>query len=288
MVISRAYAFNSGNTISGTRNVGGISAQIENVNFQDGNEWVNGPDESLGYIICAKKPNVVIKNIIKNGLILHLDAGNSGSYPGYGNIWYDISGNEHHAYGDPSAAGSGYSDSRFPIHQNTDNGRFYFDGSKGLTILTDLGSHTELTADFWLYKIGGTIDYIFDARNNGGSWWLSDYLSHNINIHGALEADDPVTYTSSSNWWGKWINIVIKSNSSGSELWIDGENINDSRLKSSSSLNEALGQYFRIGNRYTSSGRWYGYFASIRYYNRVLSDSELLHNYNSEKGRFGL
>ena len=31
--------------------------------------------------------------IVNNGLVLHLDAGNSRSYPGTGTAWIDLSGN---------------------------------------------------------------------------------------------------------------------------------------------------------------------------------------------------
>ena len=36
-------------------------------------------------------------NIVKPGLILHLDAGDTESYPGHGNMWYDLSGNHNDA-----------------------------------------------------------------------------------------------------------------------------------------------------------------------------------------------
>ena len=34
-----------------------------------------------------------IKQIVTSGSILYLDAGNPASYPGTGNIWTDLSGN---------------------------------------------------------------------------------------------------------------------------------------------------------------------------------------------------
>jgi hypothetical protein len=36
-------------------------------------------------------------SIVRDGLVLHLDAANPKSYPGSGTTWYDISGNEYHA-----------------------------------------------------------------------------------------------------------------------------------------------------------------------------------------------
>ena len=37
-----------------------------------------------------------VSSIVTDGLILHLDAGDSNSYSGSGNTWYDISGNNNH------------------------------------------------------------------------------------------------------------------------------------------------------------------------------------------------
>ena len=35
----------------------------------------------------------LILPIVTDGLVVHLDAGNSASYPGSGTTWYDLSGN---------------------------------------------------------------------------------------------------------------------------------------------------------------------------------------------------
>ena len=67
-------------------------------------------------------------DIDTEGLIAYWDAGNKKSYPGTGNIWYDLSPNGHHAYGDPNAQGSGYNDAYFPVWQANDGGRMYFNG----------------------------------------------------------------------------------------------------------------------------------------------------------------
>ena len=57
---------------------------------------------------------------VTNGLLLYLNAGNTISYSGNGNTWYDLSGNNNH--GTLKANGSGAS----PIFGN---GSFYFNGS---------------------------------------------------------------------------------------------------------------------------------------------------------------
>jgi len=39
---------------------------------------------------------VANSNIINSGLVLHLDAGNTASYPGSGTTWTDLSGTNNH------------------------------------------------------------------------------------------------------------------------------------------------------------------------------------------------
>lgn len=227
-------------------------------------------------------------DLIKDSLILHLDAGSYKSYPQSGNIWYDLSGNNHHAYGDPAAEGAGFSDTQFPVWQADNNGRFRFGGADGLTILTDMGQPANLTAEWWMYKDDVGTDYVFDGRNDGGTYWLWNYTSRNVNIGNVFYANDPVTYDATSNWWFKWNHTVITRSASTAELWINGEKIDDSRMLSSTVFDSGLGQYFRIGNRYTSSSRWIGWFSSIKFHSRVLTDTEILKNYNNTKHRFGL
>ena len=46
-------------------------------------------------------------NIITDGLVLSLDAGNVKSYPGTGTTWYDKSGNGNNGTGDDGANNTG-------------------------------------------------------------------------------------------------------------------------------------------------------------------------------------
>jgi len=248
-------------------------------------------DDEIMYNFNIQKYRYGLDNndVIQSGLTLYLDAANSNSYTTGTTIWYDLTSNNYDAYGAPNTSGSSYLNANFPTYKDIYGGVFEFDGTKqALTILSNMGSHTEITMDFWCYRdSNSTYQYLFDARNNGGSWWLTNH-NYNINIGDALRLNYPSsTYTTNSTWWYKWINIIITSNSSGSALWINNEKITDNRLKQSNSLDEDLGQYFRIGARFNSnSGHWKGYFSNIRIYNRVLTDNEINWNYNLLKNRF--
>mgnify|MGYP003330312100 CR=1 FL=1 len=77
-------------------------------------------------------------SIITDGLILHLDAGNTDSYSGSGNTWSDISGNNNHGtLNGPTFVNSGLK-------------HFVFNGSDDVTTL-NLSSYSNLTFEFWFY-----------------------------------------------------------------------------------------------------------------------------------------
>lgn len=225
-------------------------------------------------------------SIVQDSLIAYWDAGNSKSYPGTGTTWFDLSGNNHHAYGDPNATGSGSNSANFPTWSSADGGRFEFSGTKAFTVLTDMGTNTALTADWWCYRTNTNSSlYFFDGRNDGGTYWITNYQSHNIDIGNTLKVNSPSTYTVSSNWWLKWTHFVLTSNGTENKLWVDGQEIT-AGFTVNNPINKNLGQYFRIGTRYTSQNYWPGYFSNIKFYNRVLTDDEIIQNYEALKGRF--
>ena len=229
--------------------------------------------------------------IVTDGLVLCLDAANTKSYPGSGTTWFDLSGNGFHAYGSVLTGGSSGEDpNRFPAWEPDNGGRFFWDGGKALNIAGNMGNHSAGTHEviLWRTNLSSSTLYISDARNGPGSWWLTNYLSRNINIHGRLQVNDPSTYQNNSNLWGRWIHLVMFSDSNGSGCVINGENITDSRLISSTPINMNLGSNFRIGNRFTGSGRWQGYMSLFKIYNRALTLDEILQNYNATKSRYGL
>ena len=57
-------------------------------------------------------------------------------------------------------------------------------------------------------------------------------------------------------------------------------------IPKSSSADEDFGINFRIGTRYTTSSEWTGKMGSIYLYDKALSASEALQNFNAQKSRF--
>lgn len=237
-------------------------------------------------------------NAYNDGLILHLDAGNPNSYPGTGTTWFDLSGNNHHGYGQPEPDYESYepNPAAFPTYSGEGGGSLFFnDFPNGIMIPTNMGDHTAGTHEFWVRKTGTDNsgyrpDYIADARNGTGSWWHWDYNGGHINIHERLEYANPYPWVDGepSIYSTVWTHYIITGDSTTGyvKLYINGIPQGAGLTKPPIPPIFNLGDRFRIGARYTSSSCFIGYYGGYKIYNRVLSDEEAFFNYNNLKVRF--
>ena len=188
------------------------------------------------------------------------------------------------ASGTPSTGTHTPDTANFPAFNGLNGGIFDFDGGKGMNVEGDLGLHTSQSISMWYYKNSDAVQYFTDARNDNGTWFLSNYISSNFNYNSQLTYNFDVTYDAdNSDFINRWQHMVVTSDSSGSQIYVDGTKrtaINDN------SYTENLGVNFRIGTRYTTSTQWTGYMGPIHIYNRVLTQEEVSMNYNAFKERF--
>lgn len=215
-------------------------------------------------------------------LLLHLNARVDKSVDESNNRWYDISGNNHEAHG---TSGDGtIDDGAFPEWEPTNGGRFNLDQNKGWNVPGPIETSGQVTLESWFYKDSLTdTEYLSDGRNGSGNWHLTNYSNHNVNFGNNLQADDPETHQNNSNWWNQWTHLVATSDGSTSQLFIDGQQITDGRLKSSDEFSTGIGEDFAIANRYTGSSHLRGYMSVYRIYDTILSPAQVKANYNSEK-----
>jgi hypothetical protein len=233
-------------------------------------------------------------NIVTDSLVFCLDAGNPKCFSNGATTatclvtGFSVTG----ANGEPGTGTHTKNDANMPVYNSAKGGVFDFVGEQGMNVEGDLGSHSAASWCVWYNKSangdhGANTDYFFDARNDGGSWCLSNYQSHNINWHDALEYNDGGSYTANNTniFNDAFHYLVVTSDSSGSKVYIDGVDVT-STADTTNSCNENFGTNFRIGTRYTTSGQWSGYMGCIQLYSKALSAAEVLQNYNAQKGRF--
>ena len=227
-------------------------------------------------------------NIVTNGLVLNLDAANTKSYPGSGTTWTDI-----------SRGGNNGTLTNGPTFNSGNGGSIVFDGTNDYVNLSTTLNFSNyntsgFTISFWI-KLNSptqTNKYLFSKLNNAGTdnqfsivygYVGNTYelysaavngASQNIRTNSQISVNDTnwhnLTYSVGATTTGYLDNIVKFTNTYVSLTYI------------SSSNNNYLTTFDTAGQHLNSN------IATMYLYNRILTASEILQNYNATKTRFGL
>ena len=221
-------------------------------------------------------------NIIEKGLVLCLDAGNKKSYPGSGTVLKDLSGNENNG---SLINGVGFN--------SANKGGLVFDGVNdyvGLLSSSTLGKSLNYTTSAWV-----------NYRDVGYTGWMIICDSVNYGVGGGymmwLSSDSPtsgkVLASFDGNWQvatvrippNKWTNVCISKNNNQLSFYINGQFDVTITYNFNSSLSDAN---VDIGGSPRNGYPFNGTISNVQIYNRALSPTEILQNYNATKGRFRL
>ena len=220
--------------------------------------------------------------IVTDGFSLYLDAANTRCYSGSGLTANGLIG----GIGGTLVNGVGFG--------STNNGYFIFDGTNDYIPIGSLGSfYSQGTISFWMnsldvsasirnpfstnYGISTNVNVLrFETAEFSGSLrcWLGDPSG---NVQGLFYSD-----ISANTWY----NVAVSWNQNTTTVsgFLNG-NLNVSNSSwirwPSTFANISLG--YGYTNRYFS-----GNVSSLQIYNRALSATEILQNYNATKRRFGL
>lgn len=228
--------------------------------------------------------------IITDGLVCCLDAGSTKSYPGSGTAWSDLS----------TVANNGTL-TNGPTYSTNGLGSIVFDGSNDHIVFGSNPSVTnQITIEVWVnLDLPTTNNYrIIVGRESSYRMIYLDPNQYSVNyIQWVCATANNGWYTTGttteatlpySTFFG-FHQIVGTYDGSRLRLYHDGA------LQATSSSNISgnvltNGTYW-IG-RTTVTGGLVDYFKGSmsihRIYNKALSASEVLQNYNTQKGRFGL
>jgi hypothetical protein len=223
--------------------------------------------------------------IVRNGLVLHLDAGKKDSYPRTGTLWGDLSGNGNN--GTLTNFGSQ------TIWNGDNGGAIVFDGTNDYVSIPsfNFGSNA-FSISYWLYKLDRTYKYVQDlGGNNTGALALGPgtggQLTTNaaINVYGGSKILSIGTELGSS-WYpiNQFFEITITRNGSVSSLYLNGNLIYTDTASGTFGGNSTS----KICAYGVGSFNFNGRVSTTKFYNRLLTSSEVLQNYNALKGRFNL
>jgi hypothetical protein len=226
-------------------------------------------------------------NIVTNGLVLYLDAANVKSYVSGSTTWTDVSGN---GRGGNLIGSASFTTGPEAFNTNcttiTDIG--YLTPSSQITF-ADASSYT---FDFWV-KMRASAQATLHSLSGRGS--TNPWLLINTNSTGGLSwdirfRDDTGVYNNFSTITGtsiqNWTNVTVTADTSRNlSLYVNGV------FRQTIVLTTSLFFVSRIAGGYSSGANQYnlqGSLASSKFYNRTLSATEALQNYNATKTRFGL
>lgn len=214
-------------------------------------------------------------NIVRNGLVLCLDAASRRSYPGSGTTWTDLSGLNNNG-----------TLTNGPTFNSANGGSIVFDGTNDYVTFSTITS-TIYTIDFWYIMGGndGTYGYFASSGDNGfaiseggvvsglvyGQFYYWNGIS--INVLGNIP--------STTNW--NHVSTVINTSTNNIQVYGNTNLLSDTTVTSMSTSVSNIGRYIQANINFLK-----GNLASYKIYNRALSATEVLQNYNATKSRFNL
>ena len=246
-------------------------------------------------VVCVNKN---YPSIITSGLTLLLDAGFTPSYPTVRNTWYDLSGNGYNAN---MTGGTVPFTAATASYFNYTNTPTFFVGSNNLTSSITTGitisswvKMTDLTKRSSIldkYQTTNPPGYTLEVGTVGGVWTntIRFYIQGSTALYGidARGATNAVTQN---------VNCMITGTfdypSRVCALYVNGASISFTNPNQTSLMGSDWSQStnvytvgsFRPEELIDSSMNQY----NLIVYNRALSSTEVLQNYNAQKSRFGL
>jgi hypothetical protein len=220
--------------------------------------------------------NKFYPQLVKSGLTFLVDASNPESYPGSGTVWYDISGKN---YNINLLNG--------PTYSGEYGGAIVFDGTNDYGITRSLTQlemgNRSCTIGAW-FRTTDSIGAIATKRGAGSGYQHYIYT-------GKLYADGYSTSTgvfsasAINNNTVKYGVVVFDYANSTIRLYINGVADNTASLSSGGDDTSA---YFNIARSQQYTDHFAGTIYSVQVYNKALSATEILQNFNAGRGRFNL
>ena len=235
------------------------------------------------------------KPIIDNNLILYLDAANSKSYSGVGTTITDLSRTFNNG-----------SSSFFPTYNSVDGGgSLVFDGiNSRIQTLTSPTLTNQITFEVWFKTLnvansqpppGFGVGFLGGSENRyrmivttTNVNWVCATVNNSWYSTGTHEAN--INFQSSS---GVWFQVVGVYNGTRNIVYLNGGssvNINPNTISGNIISSTQFGIGYPVG--FVPGGNtinaFNGSIGLVRIYNRALSQSEILQNYNANKSRFNI
>lgn len=223
-------------------------------------------------------------SVVSDGLVLHLDAGETTSYSGTGTTWTDLSGNGNNG---TLINGVGF---------NSDNGgSLDFTGSGDYVLVNNSPSlqqsgDTSFQFTHYPQTLGSTRRSIADKSNQEFQITWEPGGKMNFYSYGGVTTILANEYAPQAN---KWFDVTIVRDLTNARIkyYINGvltktDPSPDAWGVAIPSSAQVTSNNIKIGDGYLTD--YYGRISRFMMYGKALSDAEVLQNFEAVKDRYGL
>ena len=223
--------------------------------------------------------------VIDNGLVLYLDASNDKSIVSGSNTWFDVSRN-----GNNGTLTNG------PTFNSSNGGSIVFDGTNDYVSIPNssiINPSAAITVTLWYNSSNLPVSPFYTYCLMGSQEASNPFSGIDIRGASASTINFAIAINSVSRTVdlgnitiNQWIFVCATYNGSALIGYRNGVQVQSVAV--TGAINNSTKNLW-IGNNISFSPRFYtGKIAATQIYNRALSPSEILQNYNLEKKRFGL
>ncbi|MFZ2125625.1 MAG: LamG-like jellyroll fold domain-containing protein [Candidatus Saccharimonadales bacterium] len=216
------------------------------------------------------------------GLVLDYDAGNSISYPGMGTTWTDLSSLNNTG---TLMNGVGYSGA-------DGGGALTFDG---VNDYVDMGNDTsiknfidKISVTAWVrytaYGGGGQSYSVVTTKGSPWTWLLENY-NNKIRFRVTAGGVDSNASDSAIHSLNTWYYFAGTYDGTSIKIYKNGVQVGTTARTGNLAINNITA---KVGTYTGTSYNLTGSIATISVYNRALSGTEILQNFNNTKTRYGL
>jgi hypothetical protein len=212
-------------------------------------------------------------SVVRDGLVLHLDAANVKSYPGTGTTWSDLSGNVNNG---TLVNGVGY---------GADNkGSMVFDGVNDYVVISNITTSKSCSICLWF-------------KDNTPNAWSDVFTFQTGADQTASRLEKHGVVANQYNWYNQgFVSGTVLFNHTGTQYDYIAMTFNSTtatcyqngiQTAQTASSDFGTATLIHFGKR-LSGGYWKGNISNIKIYNRALTATEVKQNFEALRGRYGI
>lgn len=248
-------------------------------------------------------------NVVRDGLILHIDAANTKCYPGTGTVINDISINRYTNIMQNTSLGLEFSssDKSFLFGADDSDGGDYLTGQISLEAQPIRDASPTGSMSVWFRAsrdFTGNAKPLFETRENRDR---AIFIGPGNDAYGVGQFNGSTedngiqrlySTTAPSNNINKWMNVThTYSLNDGSnhvqKIYVngvlEGTLIKTASTDAGNAVNSFLGgTELAVGSIATNGGHFEGDISIFLVYNRILTDSEVKQNFDAYRDRYGI